>query len=298
MKKRAFIIASLILIGLIGIGLSIIAARPSAPANEPAFDGDRAFADIVYQVGLGPRNPGSPGHDQFIQWIVSELKKSGWQVEIQQTSLMGHPIQNIIAKKGTDKKPWIILGAHYDTRMRADQDPDPAKQSQPVPGADDGASGVAVLLELARNLESFSAKQVWLVFFDAEDQGGFPGWDWILGSRAFVDSLAAKPDASIVVDMVGDKNLNIYRELNSNSALTDQVWNTAARLGYQDEFINQGKYRMEDDHTPFLEKGLAAIDIIDFDYPSWHTTADTPDKLAPSSLKAVGATLLAWLQAP
>lgn len=298
MKKRVFIIALLILIGLIGIGLTVFATRPSAPAAKPAFDGGRAFADVVYQVGIGPRTPGSPGHDQIIQWIVSELKKSGWQVEIQQTSLMGHPIQNIIAKKGTDKKPWIILGAHYDTRMRADQDPDPAKQSQPVPGADDGASGVAVLLELARNLESFSAKQVWLVFFDAEDQGGFPGWDWILGSRAFANSLAAKPDASIVVDMVGDKNLNIYRELNSNPALTDQVWNTAASLGYQAEFINQGKYRMEDDHTPFLEKGLAAIDIIDFDYPSWHTTADTPDKLAPSSLKAVGATLLAWLQAP
>jgi glutaminyl-peptide cyclotransferase len=297
MKKRTIIISVFVLLALAGVVLSLFVFFPSAP--KPAvFNGERAYSDLVYQVNLGPRIPGSQPHAEIITWIMAELKKSGWQVELQQTTQMNHPIQNIIAKKNPDAKPWIVIGAHFDTRMHADQDPDPSKRTQPVPGADDGASGVAVLLELARNLDTLKSKQVWLVFFDAEDQGDIAGWDWILGSRAFVNSLTAAPDDSIVIDMIGDKNLNIYRELNSNPGLTNQIWSTAAKLGYQNQFINQGKYRMEDDHTPFLEKGMTAIDMIDFDYPSWHTVSDTPDKTSPASLKAVGDTLLTWLLAP
>jgi glutaminyl-peptide cyclotransferase len=299
MNRRRIIISVLVVLALAAVGISVFSFLPPPAVQPVVFNGDRAYADVKYQVSLGPRIPGTPAHDQIVQWITAELKKYSWQVQLQQTSLENHPIQNIIAKKGTaGSKPWVIIGAHYDTRMFADQDPDLSKRTQPVPGANDGASGVAVLLELARNLDSLKSKEVWLVFFDTEDQGNIPGWNWILGSQAFVNSLSGKPDYSVVIDMIGDKDLNIYRELNSNQALTDRIWSVAASLGYQDQFINQGKYRMEDDHTPFLEKGLDAIDIIDFDYPWWHTASDTPDKVAPASLKAVGNTLLSWVLAP
>ena len=207
---------------------------------------------------------------------------------------MDQPVRNVIAKRGTGA-PWTILGAHYDSRLKADHDPDPANHDQPVPGANDGASGVAVLLEVARVLPEELEGEVWLAFFDVEDQGQLPGWDWILGSRALADSLEGKPDAVIVVDMIGDADLNIYQENNSDPGLTAEIWDIAARLGYADQFIPQTKFSMLDDHTPFLEKGIRAIDIIDFDYPYWHTIGDTADKVSASSLQAVGDTVLHWL---
>ena len=207
--------------------------------------------------------------------------------------MMGHSIKNVIAKRGHEK-PQIILLAHYDSRLLADNDSDPTKQGLPVPGANDGASGVAVLLELARTLPNDSVP-VWLVFVDAEDNGRIPGWDWILGSRAFAGSLTDRPKAVVLVDMIGDADLNIYREKTSDQTLTDQIWQSANELGYADQFINADKFAMIDDHSPFLDKGFHAIDIIDFDYPYWHTVSDTADKVSPASLAVVGNTLLAWL---
>ena len=208
---------------------------------------------------------------------------------------MGHSIQNVIAKR-SDAPPQIILGAHYDTRFFADKDPDPTNQSKPVPGANDGASGVAILTELARTLPQDSVP-VWLAFFDAEDQGRFDGWDWILGSRAFVKELQFRPQAVVIVDMIGDADLNIYMEINSDPTLRAEIWNTAAGLGYQKNFIPEEKYSMLDDHTPFLEAGIPAVDLIDFDYPYYHTTQDTSDKVSAQSLKVVGETLWTWVTA-
>jgi Zn-dependent M28 family amino/carboxypeptidase len=264
----------------------------------PEFDGRRAFADVERQVAFGPRLPGSQAHAQAVAWMQAELESSGWDVELQETTFMDQPVQNVIARRGEDQAPWIILGAHYDSRLEASQDPDPARQADPVPGANDGASGVAVLLELARVLPGNLEKQVWLVFFDAEDQGRIPGWDWILGSRAFVAELEGAPDAVIVVDMIGDAGLNIYKERNSDEGLTEEIWQAAAQRGHGDAFLPEDGYSIIDDHTPFLEKGLRAIDIIDFDYPYWHTVADTPDKVSAESLHAVGDTLLYWLLQP
>lgn len=267
------------------------ASRPEA--RSISFDGQRAYTDVETQVAFGPRIPGSPGHDRIVGWMQSELESAGWTVEVQESEAMGHPIRNVVAKKSEDA-PQIILGAHYDTRMYADSDANPANHTKPVPGGNDGASGVAVLLELARTLPE-ATPPIWLVFFDAEDNGRIEGWDWILGSREFVKNNPVQPRAVIVVDMIGDSDLNIYREANSDVQLTDEIWNTAREIGYPHVFIDEYRHSMLDDHTPFLEAGIPAIDIIDFDYPYWHTLEDTPDKVSAESLKAVGDTLLAWI---
>ena len=264
--------------------------RPPLPQT---FDGQRALGDVEMQVAFGPRTPGSSGHAQVLDWMRSELSEAGWDSRIQSTVMLGNPVQNLIAYRG-DELPQIILGAHYDTRMVADNDPDPAKRLQPVPGANDGASGVAVLLELARVLPEDSVP-VWLVFFDAEDNGRIEGWDWILGSQAFVDELDFHPKAAVIVDMIGDADQNIYIERNSNPQLVEEIWGIAAELGYEQSFISMPKYAMIDDHAPFLEAGIPAVDIIDFDYPYWHTTEDTVDKVSAESLDTVGKTLQEWV---
>lgn len=263
--------------------------------GDGQFQGSTAYLDVVTQVNFGPRIPGSDAHQQEIEWIRGETEKAGWTVEVQETELLGQPIQNVIAKKG-DGDPLIILGAHYDSRLYADHDLDPLKHNLPVPGANDGASGVAVLTELSRVLPDDFPGEIWLVFFDAEDNGEIPGWEWIMGSRAFVDSLTRQPKAVVIVDMIGDADLNIYREGNSDQALMDTIWNQAKELGYSNQIINEGKYTMVDDHTPFRMAGIPAVDMIDFDYPYWHTVSDTSDKVSPESLEIVGRTLQAWIE--
>ena len=157
-----------------------------------------------------------------------------------------------------------------------------------------GVERVAVLLELARSLPGDTVP-IWLVFFDAEDNGRIEGWDWILGSREFVKNNPVQPRAAVIVDMIGDADLNIYKEHNSNPALTDEIWEVANGLGYGSKFIPEYKHSMIDDHTPFLEAGIPAVDIIDFDYPYWHTVQDTPDKVSAESLQIVGETLRVWI---
>jgi len=294
MTKRAASIyltsIGLLLILAAGWYIASFANYESAPVS---FDSSRAYADVQKQVAFGPRIPGTEGHEQIRKWIQSELESAGWEVDVQQTKRMKHPIYNIVAKRNSEA-PQIILGAHYDTRMIADNDPDTSKRNEPVPGANDGASGVAVLLEMARSLPKESIP-VWLVFFDAEDNGRIEGWDWILGSRAFAKDLKYTPQAVVIVDMIGDADLNIHLEGNSNPKIRAEIWSTAEKLGYGKQFINTEKFSMLDDHTPFLEAGIPAVDIIDFDYPYWHTTQDTPDKVSAESLQAVGDTLLHWV---
>ena len=284
-------IIGLLLVSAVGWYAYALLSQPEP--DSVSFDGLRAYTNVQTQVAFGPRIPGSDGHAQVQAWMRAELESAGWQVEIQESEALGHPIQNIVAKRN-DVSPQIILGAHYDSRMFADNDPDPANHTQPVPGANDGASGVAVLLELARTLPEDSVS-TWLVFFDAEDNGRIEGWDWILGSREFVKNNSLQPRAVVIVDMIGDADLNIYKEYNSNPDLTDEIWGVANNLGYGQQFIAEYKFSMTDDHTPFLEAGIPAVDIIDFDYPYWHTLADTSDKVSAESLEAVGKTLWTWI---
>jgi Zn-dependent M28 family amino/carboxypeptidase len=294
--KNRSIAVYLTIIGFLfiaAIGWYVFAFLTQPEPVPASFDGERAYTDVQTQVAFGPRIPGSEGHAKIQAWMREELVKAGWQVEAQESEALGHPIQNIVAKRG-DESPQIIIGAHYDTRMFADNDPDPANHSLPVPGANDGASGVAVLLELARTLPQDTVP-VWLVFFDAEDNGRIDGWDWILGSTEFVKNNPLQPQAVVIVDMIGDADLNIYKEKNSNAELTDEIWEIAQELGYESVFIPEYKYSILDDHTPFLRAGIPAIDIIDFDYPYWHTLQDVPENVSAASLKAVGETLHTWV---
>jgi len=292
-KSIALYLTIIGLLLVIAVGWYIYALLFQPKPAPVSFDGLRAYADVQTQVAFGLRIPGSDGHAQIMEWMRAELESAGWQVEIQESEALGHPIKNIVAKRN-DASPQIILGAHYDSRMFADNDPDSTNHTQPVPAANDGASGVAVLIELARTLPDDTVN-TWLVFFDAEDNGRIEGWDWILGSREFVKNNTLQPRAVVVVDMIGDADLNIYKERNSNPELTDEIWATANSLGYGNKFIPEYKHSMTDDHTPFLEAGMPAMDIIDFDYPYWHTMADTPDKVSAESLEAVGKTLWTWI---
>jgi glutaminyl-peptide cyclotransferase len=294
MTKRAgviylFLIGLLLTFAIVWYLLSFLAEEK----NRTLFDGQHALADLQTQVAFGPRTPGSRGHVMILDWMRTNLESAGWTVDIPNIQMLGHSTYNVIAYRSKEP-PQIILGAHYDTRLFADRDPDPAKRAEPVPGANDGASGVAVLIELARSLPKNTAP-VWLVFFDNEDNGHIAGWDSILGSRAFVERLDSHPQAALIIDMVGDANLNIYFEKNSDPTLRTEIWRTAAELGHDEVFISQQKYSMLDDHTPFLQAGIPAVDIIDFDYPYWHTSQDTPDKVSAESLQAVGETLWMWV---
>jgi len=208
---------------------------------------------------------------------------------------------NIIGNYNRDSKRRILLGAHYDTRPRADRDPDPAKRHLPILGANDGASGVAVLLELARLLGAARPPVgVDLVFFDGEDSGqeGLDA-DWILGSEHFAGNLKGyRPSAAIIVDMVGEQNAVITVEIYSgtySALLVDDIFTIAERLGV-DAFRRERGHPLIDDHLPFIKAGIPAAVLIDFDYPYWHTLEDTPDKCSPESLEAVGTVLLEYIR--
>jgi glutaminyl-peptide cyclotransferase len=259
------------------------------------FDGRRAYTLAAKQLNYGHRMPGTIASRQVSEWILMQLEQYEWEVEEQEFLYRKQSLRNLIGRSTweSENNSPIILGAHYDTRPQADKDEE--TPFEPVPGANDGASGVAVLLELARVLPQQNLRStVWLVFFDAEDSGGIDGWEWVVGSSYFAANLQIEPSAVIIVDMVGDDELELYYERNSDQKLAEQIWSTAQNLGYN-AFVPEQKYALIDDHTPFLQHGFVAVDIIDFDYPYWHTTQDTLDKISYQSLEQVGRTLQVWL---
>lgn len=287
--------ASLGFFGYLGYGL----VQP-AP-DTVTFSGEEALAHVQTQLDFGPRITGSDGHKAAGDWVIQALSKQGWEVFIQPFEPVPNvDARNILAVSGSG--PAILIGAHYDSRVFADADPNIDNRSLPVPGANDGASGVAVLMELARSLNVPTAgKTICLVFFDAEDNGRIPGWDWILGSRFFVSRISAlpkcsEPEFAVIVDMIGDADQQVYRERNSTGYLVDALWTTAAEIGYGEWIVNEPRHAMLDDHTPFLEAGIPAVDMIDFDYPYWHTVDDTLDKVSAESLARIGRTLEVWIE--
>ena len=295
-EKTGWAAGLLALFGFVTLVGLYLLWQDSQPSNlQPeTFSGERAYEDVLTQMAFGPRTPGSPAHAAAVDWLVAELGAAGWQTEVQETEWNGHAVRNVVAERGSGR-PWILLGAHYDSRIYADQDPNPARHQEPVPGANDGASGVAVLLEFARVLPADYPGRLTIVLFDAEDSGSIPGWEWIMGSRAYAASLDENPDSMILVDLVGDADLSLPYEGNSDEALRAEIWALAAELGYSEVFVPEVKYTILDDHIPFLERGIPSVDIIDLDYEYWHTVEDTADKVSQESLQMVGDVLLAWL---
>jgi hypothetical protein len=282
----------------------------SRPAS--AFDGKRAFAVLERQCAFGPRYPGSEAHDSCFAYLVSTLRSYAPVVQVD-TFSYDSPIlkkqvrlMNVVARFRPELKQRVLLAAHWETRPWADRDPVVAKRQLPIMGANDGASGVAVILELARVLRHGHDQPtvgVDLALFDGEDLGtdadpsGF-----FRGSNRYVEWKSEEPPPIfvVVVDMVGSKTMVLHWEGNSRknaSNIVDLVWEEARSLGVRN-FRSDVKHTVFDDHIPFLNAGIPAIDLIDFDYPYWHTTHDTVDKCSAESLEAVGRVLLSVITKP
>jgi len=263
--------------------------------EENKFSGDLSLQHIHALLDCGARIPGSTDRENAATYITTTLLENGWEVEFQDFEFDEIPLQNITAKKGEGEN-IIILGTHYDTRAVSDQEDDPEKRNKPVPGANDGGSGTAILLELSRILSVPQNTQIWLVFFDGEDQGHLNGWNWSIGADYYVHQLQITPHKVVIIDMVGDEDLNIYQEKNSDQSLVDEIWAAAAELEYQSYFIPQYKYSMIDDHLPFVNAGYPATLVIDFDYPYWHTNDDTLEHVSSQSLQIVGDVIMKWIE--
>ncbi len=289
-QYRDFMVRIFLLLIMVGVS----SCNQDSSLELIDFDGQEAYEFVSHQLSFGPRIPGESGHELTISLIENTLSENNWEVVTDPDEFQGIEINNIVGKKG-DGDTWIIIGAHYDTRIYADQDIKMENRLKPVPGANDGGSGVGILLELSRVIPDLSSLEIWLVFFDQEDSGNINGQDWIIGSRNFVDNLDKYPDKVIILDMVGDNDLNIYFEKSSDNELSKEIWQIADNLGYGEYFVPEVRFNMIDDHTPFIQKGISAIDIIDFDYPYWHTTEDTLDKISAESLEIVGKTILEWI---
>jgi len=269
----------------------------------PVFDAQNAFRVLEAQCQFGPRVPGTTSHAQCKNYLIESLKKFTPHVSEQAFQANMEPgktvaCYNIIANFHPGKTKRMLLCAHWDTRPWADRDPDPANHKKPVPGASDGASGVAILLEIARIIHVVEPQYgVDIVLFDAEDFGSYGDNDtWALGSKRFAKSVVRNyhPEMGILLDLVGDADQQIYMEENSYKYaqhIVKRVWDVADELGIA-TFIPEVMYEVYDDHLSLLEVGIPCIDIIDFDYDYWHTVEDTPDKCSPQSLENVGRVVL------
>jgi len=288
----------------IGLGACTLLLLLAGPDGLPAagaaqtFDGARAFGDLKRLVDFGPRPAGSPALEEARRWIIQQLKPTGAQVEedsfTASTPVGSLPMTNIIAKfPGTQSKVVMVAG-HYDTKRF---------EGFRFVGANDGASSAALLLELARVLMGRQhALTYWLVFFDGEEAvREWTATDSVYGSRRMVEKLSSVGElgrirAMILVDMIGDSHLVIHREADSTPWLTDLVFAAAHRLGYAKEFLDSPT-AVGDDHIPFVNAGVAAVDLIDFepDDGYWHTAKDTVEHCSPLSLTIVGRVVLATL---
>jgi Zn-dependent M28 family amino/carboxypeptidase len=288
------------------VALLVAACKPGIPPRE--FDGPTAFGYLERQVAFGNRIPGTGPHDAMGDWLDSLLRTRADTVVVQawtHVTARGDTLRlrNLIARFNPGARQRVLYLAHWDTRPHADA-PGSKDKSKPVPGANDGASGVALLLGVADALRKQPPKiGVDLLFDDGEDYGDFTKEpdDVLMGARYFAaHQLSPEPPLYAVLwDIVADKDLQIYQEGNSLLAapeVVDLVWKTAHDLGYTQHFVAAPKHTLIDDHVELEKVGLRAIDVVDFDYPSWHTPEDTIDKVSAQSLQIVGDVAMAVLR--
>jgi glutaminyl-peptide cyclotransferase len=247
-------------------------------------------------VGFGPRPSGSAALQKCREWLLKELQGFGYEVEDDafdaQTPYGTIRMHNLIARKGKGDKGAIALASHYETKLM---------EGKTFVGANDAGSSTGLLLELARVLAGHQGGlDYWFVFLDGEE--AFVEWstfDSTYGSRHLArrwkqDGTAGRIKALVLLDMIGDRDLGLYRESNSTKWLMDLVWASARDNGLSDILSNTNA-PVEDDHIPFLDAGIPSVDIIDLDYPPWHTEGDTIDKLSAENMAKVGRLVLAVL---
>lgn len=288
------------LIPLLGAFVGVIAISSLSPASVPNFSGPESFDFLLKQCSFGPRPVGSEAHSETREYLAGKLHDFADRVEIQSFRHVRddktYYLSNIIARFGKPDVPGVLLCAHWDTRPTADREFLESDRAKPISGADDGASGVAVLIEMAKIFHAKSPSvPVTIALFDGEDFGPTLQ-DMLLGAKYFATNLGRdRYRYGILLDMVGKRNLVLYRENHSDAAargVGDKIWKTGNDLGYSSVFRDHAKYTIEDDHVPLIRAGVPCVDLIDFDYPYWHSLKDTPDKCSPESLIAVGETLL------
>jgi len=281
--------------------VTVAACQPGSEGSAqrtPEFMADHAYEAARKMVSLGPRPSGSPAIAKTQQYIIGELKQYGLKIvedDFTATTPKGQiPMKNIIGQLQGSKNDVVLITGHYDTKLQ-----------DGFVGANDGASSAATVLELARTLSKNKAEySIWFVFFDGEeavvDWNAMNGMDNTYGSRHFVekalsDGSVKQFKAMILVDMIGDKQLNIKREGESTPWLVDLFWSAARNAGYGKFFVAEEQY-ISDDHLPFKDAGVPVIDLIDFDYGPrhsyWHTNDDTLDKISGESMKAVGDVII------
>jgi glutaminyl-peptide cyclotransferase len=312
-------IASLVIMANVG-GLSQLAPKGKLTLNAIPFDGERAYKHLNAICAIGPRIAGTKGMREQQELVTRHFEALDAIVKLQEFDVRhpetGEPtkIANLIAEFHPDRKERVLLCAHYDTRPFPDEDPDPKMRRAPFVGANDGASGVAVLMELGTHLKDLPGPLgIDIVLFDAEelvyDRRRDP---YFIGSNHFAHNYVAEPPGhkyrcGVLLDMVGDKELQIFQEKNSYykkdvAPIVRDIWATAAKLGVS-EFIARRQHEVQDDHLPLNNIAkIPTCDIIDFDYPRpgrvnyWHTTKDVPENCSALSLAKVGWVVHEWLK--
>lgn len=301
------------------LALSGCDSLPRVGGTRTAFDGDSALGYARAQVAFGPRVPGTEAHRRAGDWIVAQMRARADTVEVQTWTHVTQqglrlPMRNVIARIRPDLPQRVLYLTHWDTRPTADNDRNLGARQRPIPGANDGASGVGLLVALADALRKTpSTVGVDLLFVDGEDYGTFEypvddttrNRDVLIGSRYFAATMPAtyQPVFGVLFDMIGDAALQLYQEEHSVNAapeVVSRVWGVARELGYEQHFIPEVKGPVTDDHLPLIQRGLRVIDVIDFDYCAdgstncsgelnlHHTHGDTIDRLSARSLQVVG----------
>ena len=301
MPLRPPLLAAVAALALLGCG----ERRPTTP--QTAFSGAAAYAHAKAQLDFGPRVPGSEAHRRAGDWIVAQMRATADTVMVQSwthVTAKGDtlPLRNVLARFRPAAAERVLYLTHWDSRPISDEAVDPRQRTLPVPGANDGAAGVGLLVALGEALKAAPpGVGVDLLFVDGEDYGDFSAnQDVLLGSTYFADHLPAadyQPLYGVLWDMIGDRDLRIPQELNSVRAapeVVQRVWGVADELGYGSVFVPETGEAVTDDHLPLIKKGLRVIDVIDLDYKSasgenyHHTPNDTLDKISAESLQIVG----------
>jgi Peptidase family M28 len=283
--------------------------NPESFAPKTSFSGARAMEYVRTQVDFGPRIPGTEAHRRAGDWIAEQMRARADTVIEQRFSHLTAsgdtlPMRNILARIKPGETQRVLYIAHWDTRPISDRASNPADRALPVPGANDGGSGVALLMAVSDVLKA--TPPTWgvdLLFVDGEDYGEFAaGHDVLIGSKYFAQHLPAadyRPLFGVVWDMIGDANLGIYQEGHSvrrAPEIVSRVWQTAADLGYSQVFVPRVGESITDDHLPLLDAGLRVIDVIDIEFAAHHTPFDTIDKVSERSLQIVGDVAVRLLQ--